>query len=166
MLDAEFNARLGDFGLARTVQQEGETNHSTQQLGIFLLEVACGRRPGNQNPQSNSKSNIVDWVWELYGKGQILDAVDPRLQQDDLNEEQMECVLKLGLACCHPNPNYRPSMRVALRVLTGETIPPTPPDEKPAFIWPATSASFGDDSDFSLHVHVGQLTPSTDLSGR
>ncbi|KAF8396076.1 hypothetical protein HHK36_017688 [Tetracentron sinense] len=80
MLDSEFNARLGDFGLARIVQQNGKTHHSTNVIagtpgymapeciftgiasvetdvygfGVFILEVSSGRKPGNN-------SNIVDW---------------------------------------------------------------------------------------------------------
>ncbi|CAK9148455.1 unnamed protein product [Ilex paraguariensis] len=158
MLDSEFNARLGDFGLARTIQLGGETHHSTKEIagtpaymapesfhveratvetdvyafGVLLLEVACGRKPGNHR--------IIDWVWELYQMGKIIEAMDSWLN-GDFNEEQAECVLRLGLACCHPNPYQRPSMRTALQVLTGEAAPPPIPSEKPAFTWPAMAPS-------------------------
>ncbi|KAF8396046.1 hypothetical protein HHK36_017658 [Tetracentron sinense] len=181
MLDSEFNARLGDFGLARIVQQNGKTHHSTNVIagtpgymapeciftgiasvetdvygfGVFILEVSSGRKPGNN-------SNIVDWVWELYSRERILDALDPQLN-GDLDKEQKECVFKLGLACCHPNPNARPSMRIALQVLTGETAPPVLPINKPAFMWPPMASQFSDDLELSFGG--GQLSPSTDLSG-
>ncbi|CAK9148452.1 unnamed protein product [Ilex paraguariensis] len=158
MLDSEFNARLGDFGLARTIQLGGETHHSTKEIagtpaymapesfhvgratvetdvyafGVLLLEVACGRKPGNHR--------IIDWVWELYQRAQIIEAMDIRLN-GDFNQEQAEYVLRLGLACCHPNPYQRPSMRTALQVLTGEADPPTIPSQKPAFTWPAMAPS-------------------------
>lgn len=35
-------------------------------------------------------------------------------------EEEMEVVLKLGLACCHPDPLRRPTMREVVAVLIGE----------------------------------------------
>ncbi|XP_058091740.1 probable L-type lectin-domain containing receptor kinase S.5 [Magnolia sinica] len=154
MLDNEYKARLGDFGLARTVQYDGGTHHSTSVIagtpgyiapeyyltgrasaetdvygfGVFAIEVTCGRPPGNDG--------IVDWLWGLYGREKLLDAVDPQMH-GGFEEEQVGHVLTLGLACCHPNPNERPSMRVVLQMLTGEAGPPIPPNEKPAFMWPA-----------------------------
>lgn len=188
MIDDEYNAHLGDFGLARTVQRNGETHHSTNAIagtlgyiapecyltgranvetdvygfGVLALEVACGRRPSHRNSDDNSRSyscsgtgfcccnnnyiysnnSIVDWVWKLYGMNRIVDAADPRLL-GDFNSEQMERVLKLGLACCNPNPHERPSMGVAVQVLTGEVAAPLPPQEKPAFVWPVITTFSG-----------------------
>lgn len=166
MLDSEYNARLGDFGLARTIQHDGKTHHSTNVIagtpgyiapeyfltsrasvetdvygfGVFAMEVACGRTPyNNNNNNDNSSNNMVDWLWRLYGRERILDAADPQLH-GDYDKEQMECVLKLGLACCHPKPNERPSMSVVLQVLTGESPPPVLPTEKPTFMWPVVTA--------------------------
>ncbi|KAL0006907.1 hypothetical protein SO802_008409 [Lithocarpus litseifolius] len=87
MLDSEFNAKLGDFGLARTLQQSENTHHTTKVIagtpgymapetfligratvetdvyafGVLVLEVVSGKKPGNQNEQSdyNNKNNIV-----------------------------------------------------------------------------------------------------------
>uniref|UniRef100_A0A8R7PK58 non-specific serine/threonine protein kinase n=1 Tax=Triticum urartu TaxID=4572 RepID=A0A8R7PK58_TRIUA len=64
MLDTEYNARLGDFGLARVIQHDGVTHHSTQVVagtrgymayesfftyafGVFVMEVVSGRIPSN-----------------------------------------------------------------------------------------------------------------------
>lgn len=179
MVDSDYNARLGDFGLALTVERNGVTHHSTNAIvgtpgyispeyyltgrasaetdvygfGVFVLEVACGRRPGDL-PQGNiikgSTSscsccyicNIVDWVWDLYAMGRLLEAVDCRLH-GEYDLEEMEDVLVLGLACCHPNPHERPPMSVALQVLRGEVAAPVPPLEKPAFVWPVNTTFSG-----------------------
>ncbi|RWR90529.1 Protein kinase domain-containing protein [Cinnamomum micranthum f. kanehirae] len=165
MIDSEYNARLGDFGLARTIQHDGKTHHSTNVIagtpgyiapeyfhtgrasvetdvygfGVFAMEVASGRTPNNNNDNNiNDKYIMVDWLWGLYGRQRILDAVDPQLH-GEYDEDQMERVLKLGLACCHPNPNERPNMRVVLQVLTGESPPPVLPTEKPSFMWPVVT---------------------------
>jgi hypothetical protein len=64
-----------------------------------MLEVACGRRP--IEPQGLPEEVIlVDWVFECWRKGAILDASDPRLEGNYVVEE-MELVLKLGLLCSH-----------------------------------------------------------------
>jgi hypothetical protein len=38
----------------------------------------------------------------------------------------MEMVLKLGLACCHPEPNRRPTMKEVVALLLGEDIAEAP----------------------------------------
>ena len=172
MLDSEFNARLGDFGLARTIQQRGKTHHSTIEVagtpgymapetflisratvetdvysfGVLVLEVLCGRKPGNQIELTDYNNSIVHWLWELHSKGRILDAVDSRLNKE-FDEEGMSCMLVLALACCHPNPHQRPSMKTVLQVLTGEAPPPLVPTERPAFVWPVMPPSFKGDRD-------------------
>uniref|UniRef100_B9HAB5 Protein kinase domain-containing protein n=1 Tax=Populus trichocarpa TaxID=3694 RepID=B9HAB5_POPTR len=159
MLDLDFNAKLGDFGLARTIIHNEQTHHSTKELagtpgymapesiltgrataetdvyafGVLVLEVACGRKPGGQAERDDYICNIVHGLWELYRRGTILEGADPRLNGIFIKEE-MECVLILGLACCHPNPKNRPSMKTVLQVLTGEAPPPEVPAERPAFI--------------------------------
>lgn len=187
MLDSEFNARLGDFGLARTIQENLKTHHSTKEIagtpgymapesflvgratvetdiyafGVLILEVACGRKPANQSEQNSYNNSIVHWLWELRRKGRILDAADSRL--GGVSEKEMECVLILGLACCHPNPHLRPSMKTALQVLSGEADPPVLPPERPSFVWPAIPPSFAE----SDYTHTGsQLDPFSDLTGR
>ncbi|CAJ1967425.1 unnamed protein product [Sphenostylis stenocarpa] len=190
MLDSDYNAKLGDFGLARTIQQRNETHHSTKEIagtpgymapetfltgratvetdvyafGVLVLEVVCGKRPGNVYAQDDYKNSIVYWVWDLYGKGKIVGAVDSRLTKEGIKVEEVECVLVLGLACCHPNPHQRPSMRTVLQVLNGEAPPPEVPKERPAFMWPAMPPSFKEAEDSSLVQ--GTLTPFTEITGR
>lgn len=169
MLDEEFDARLGDFGLARAVERGGGKSHystagvagtrgymapecyftgraapetDVYAFGVFAMEVACGRRPGSyvvveDDGDSSPEAYLVDWVWDLHGRGRILEAADGRLG-GKYDEEQMERVLLLALACCHPNHRKRLSMRLALQVLSGDASPPIPATEKPAFVWPAT----------------------------
>lgn len=168
LLDSDFTAKLGDFGLARTIQKRDETHHSTKEIagtpgymapetfltgratvetdvyafGVVVLEVVCGMRRGNLYAQKDDyKNSIVYWVWELYGQGKLLAAVDNRIRKE-INEEEVEHVLVLGLACCHPNPHHRPSTRTVMQVLSGEAAPPEVPKERPAFVWPAMPPSF------------------------
>ena len=54
----------------------------------------------------------------------------------ELDPAQVERAVRLALACCHPNPRERPSMRTAVQVLIGGAMAPEPPIHKPAFVWP------------------------------
>lgn len=189
MLDSEFNPRLGDFGLARTIIRNGKTHHSTEiagtpgymapesfligkatvetdvyAFGVLILEITCERKPGIQIEENNYSNRIVEWVWLLHKRDSLMDAIDAEANITFDQEQQVECMLKLGLACCHPNPYERPSMRTVLQVLKGEAYPPPIPRERPVFMWPAMPpTSLNEIMDDSLAA--GQLSPITTLTG-
>eukprot|EP00249_Psilotum_nudum_P004539 c18057_g1_i1 orf=585-2702(-) len=149
MLDSSFNARLGDFGLARLTDHNkspdvtltagtmgylapeyihtGKASEKTDvfSFGAVVLEIACGRR-ALEKDLSPSENVMVDWVWELYREGRLLEAADPRLGED-YSKEEMNCLLQVGLLCSHPDPLARPTMLQLLQILKGEAhLPPLP----------------------------------------
>ncbi|CAI0378779.1 unnamed protein product [Linum tenue] len=143
MLDANFNARLGDFGLARLMDHDkspvstltagtmgylapeylhyGKATEKTDvfSYGVVLLEVACGRRPIEREPESQGMVNLVDWVWGLYGEGRVVEAADDRLK-GQFETEEMKKMLMVGLSCANPDGGERPTMRRVLQMLNGE----------------------------------------------
>ncbi|KAB1206914.1 L-type lectin-domain containing receptor kinase IX.1 [Morella rubra] len=147
MLDSSFNAKLGDFGLARLVDHEKlgsqtsalagtmgymaleyvMSSRATKEsdiysFGVVLLEIACGRKP--HEPQAREgEFSIIEWVWELYGTGKLLDAADPKLC-GHFDEQQMERLMVVGLWCVHPDYTLRPSIRKVVRVLDFEASLP------------------------------------------
>ncbi|KAL3010215.1 hypothetical protein AAZX31_07G127800 [Glycine max] len=139
LLDAELNGRLGDFGLSR-LYEHGADPHTTHVVGTlgylapehtrtgkattssdvfafgaFMLEVVCGRRPIEQGRESGSEI-LVDWVYNCWKKGEILEARDPNLGANYRSDE-VELVLKLALLCSHSEPLARPSMRQVVQYL-------------------------------------------------
>ncbi|KAJ4725746.1 putative Kinase [Melia azedarach] len=142
LLDSDLNGKLGDFGLARLydhgsipqttnlvgtvgymapeLMRTGKAGTSTDiyAFGVFMLEVASGRRPIEQQEETET-INLVDWVIDCWKRGVILNATDPRLEGLYV-EEQMEKVLQLGLFCSLPNPAARPSMRQVMQYLDGD----------------------------------------------
>ncbi|XP_055808570.1 L-type lectin-domain containing receptor kinase VIII.1 [Solanum dulcamara] len=148
MLDEGFNARLGDFGLARQVEHDKSpdatvaagtmgylapeyllTGRATEKTDVFsygavVLEVASGRRPIERETTRVEKvrvnSNLVEWVWGLHREGNLLNAADSRLC-GEFDEPEMRRVLMVGLACSHPDPMARPTMRVVVQMLEGES---------------------------------------------
>ncbi|XP_002520512.2 L-type lectin-domain containing receptor kinase SIT2 [Ricinus communis] len=139
LLDANFNARLGDFGLAKfydhgtnpqTTCVVGTVGYLAPELiktgkpttssdvfafGNFMLEIACGRKPFE--PKCLPEETILaDWVLECWKRGDILSSSDPRLEGNYVVQE-MELVLKLGLLCAHSTPAARPDMRQVVNYL-------------------------------------------------
>ncbi|KAL5991796.1 hypothetical protein ACLOJK_012707 [Asimina triloba] len=141
LLDSELNGRLGDFGLARLYDRgsDPQTTHIVGTIGylspefartgkattyadvfsfgVFMLEVACGRKP-IEGEATLEEVMLVDWVLECCKRGDIKLAADPRLE-GEFGREEMELVLKLGLVCAHPCASARPSMRQVVPWLEG-----------------------------------------------
>ncbi|NP_001307224.1 clade VIII lectin receptor kinase precursor [Solanum lycopersicum] len=159
MLDEGFNARLGDFGLARQVEHDKSpdatvaagtmgylapeyllTGRATEKTDVFsygavVLEVATGRRPIERETTKVEKvrvnSNLVEWVWGVHREGNLLNAADSRLC-GEFDEQEMRRVLMIGLACSHPDPTARPTMRSVVQMLEGESDIPIVPRTRPS----------------------------------
>ncbi|XP_010905330.1 L-type lectin-domain containing receptor kinase IX.1 isoform X2 [Elaeis guineensis] len=157
MLDSEFNAKLGDFGLARLVDhgcdspatvlmgtrgymapEYSHTGKASKEsdvysFGMVILEIACGRKPIEER-EEKSEVNLIEWVWELYGKGMCLAAVDERLNLK-FDEQQMQRLMIVGLWCAHPADNLRPSIRQVIHVLNCDAPLPKLPCKMPVPIY-------------------------------
>ncbi|XBH88896.1 hypothetical protein VPH35_080901 [Triticum aestivum] len=107
--------------LAPELMRFGKATEATDvfAFGAFVFEVACGSRPMGLNARGELLV-LVQWVRDMWEgcSGQIIDAVDPRL--DDFMADEAELVLKLGLLCSHPLPAARPGMRLVMRYLNGD----------------------------------------------
>lgn len=137
LLDKDMNARLADFGLAR-VHQHGEMASTTRVIGtagymspevvrtgrastqtdvfsygILVLEVVSGRRPIEEG-----KPSLIDWVWRLTEREELVCALDDRLKgRGGYSKEEVERMLQLGLLCAYPDPRARPTMRQVVNLL-------------------------------------------------
>jgi serine/threonine protein kinase len=96
-------------------------------FGVVLLEIACGRRPVEPDQED---PRLVEWVWDMYGRGAVLEAADERLS-GDMDDGQVEHVMVVGLACAHPDCSLRPSIRMAKSMLQCEAPLPTLPAKMP-----------------------------------
>ncbi|KAI3961295.1 hypothetical protein MKX01_007009 [Papaver californicum] len=154
MLDSNFNAKLGDFGLARLVDHglssqttvlagtlgylapecifTGKSNKESDvySFGIVVLEIACGRKP----VEATRGLSLVEWVWGLYGRGKIVEAADVKLKME-FNELEMEHLMVVGLWCAHPDSKLRPSATQVINVLKFESALPMLPLELPTPVY-------------------------------
>ncbi|KAG0568917.1 hypothetical protein KC19_6G051600 [Ceratodon purpureus] len=191
LLDAELNAYLGDFGLARLVDHKKvgkttmmagtfgylapemlHTGKATKEsdvysFGVLVLEVMCRARPLDMTViELGDDGLLVDKVWRAHEAGSILQVADSRLGISGLLEagsglsgvsgwEGESCmmtqtpgvvmedkkmitnILKLGLLCCNPNAEDRPSTRLVSQLLllqsceSMEMLMPPLPRSKP-----------------------------------
>ncbi|CDY14007.1 BnaC09g38190D [Brassica napus] len=169
MLDSNFNAKLGDFGLARFMDHElgpqttglagtfgymapeyistgrASKESDVYSFGVVTLEIVTGRksvdpRQGRVEPETS----LVERVWDLYGKGEVITVVDEKLRiNDGFDEKQAECLMVVGLWCAHPDRNSRPSIKQAIQVLNLEAPLPRLPIKMPVATYRVSSSSTG-----------------------
>ncbi|KAH7861645.1 hypothetical protein Vadar_028851 [Vaccinium darrowii] len=97
------------------------------------LERGAGPRSGRKSvdpTNGESEIGLVEWVWNLYGRGQILSAVDERVKSDS-DSKEVERLLIVGLWCAYPDHSLRPSMRQAIQVLQFDAEMPHLPVKMP-----------------------------------
>ncbi|XVE95664.1 hypothetical protein REPUB_Repub02eG0118100 [Reevesia pubescens] len=180
MLDDEFNAKLGDFGLAEVYEHSCASREATipagtigylapeyvycgiptvktdvYSFGVVVLEVATGKRPVGEDG-----TILVDWVWDLWVKRKLIEAADSRLS-GRYNTLEMERMLMVGLCCVHPNHEKRPTVKEAARILRGEAAIPLLPSMRPTV---TISSNFIAESEDILNFG-GDNSPSGDDAG-
>ncbi|PSS30040.1 Legume lectin domain protein [Actinidia chinensis var. chinensis] len=180
MLDSSFNVKLGDFGLARLMDHElgpqttglagtlgylapeyvstGKASKESDvfSFGVVVLEIATGRKSVDPT-EGKSHIGLVQWVWELYGGGQLLSAVDERLNVN-YDVKEIECLMIVGLWCAYPDHSLRPSIRQAIQVLHLEAPMPNLPLKMPVPMYhpPSTSVSSSEPTLTNTSMEIGR----------
>ncbi|XP_039000789.1 MDIS1-interacting receptor like kinase 1-like [Hibiscus syriacus] len=144
LLDANLEARIADFGLARMMVRKNETvsmvagsygyiapeygytlkvdeKIDIYSFGVVLLELLTGKRP--LDSEFGESVNIVDWIRRKVGDNKALEeALDRNLGNCKHIQEEMLLVVRIALLCTAKHPKDRPSMRDVITML-GEAKP-------------------------------------------
>lgn len=151
LLDAELQAKVADFGLAK-ITEEGLSHLTTRvagtqgyvapeyalygqlteksdvySFGVVLLELLSGRRALDTTRESAAEYLITDWAWSLVKGGRLLEVIDVTIRNESL-KEIMERYVRVGILCAHLLVVFRPTMSQALRMLEGDEEIPDIPD--------------------------------------
>nr|XP_025611959.1 uncharacterized protein LOC112705341 [Arachis hypogaea] len=149
LLDNEMNAKISDFGLARSFAgNENEastvtivgtygylspeylidgifsTKSDVYSFGVLLLEIVSGKRNrGFSN--KNHRFNLLGHVWTFFMEGNCIEIVDTSIRNAANLSEVMRAI-HVGLLCVQQSPEDRPSMSYVLMMLSSEWILPQP----------------------------------------
>ncbi|WZZ16296.1 hypothetical protein YC2023_109385 [Brassica napus] len=142
LLDADLNAKISDFGLARLHEEEhshistkiagtigymapeyalwGQLSEKADvySFGIVSMEIVSGQSNTKQKGSADHVS-LINWAVKLQQKGDITEIVDPVLQ-GDFNTKEAARMIKVAIVCTNSSPSLRPTMSEVVQMLEGE----------------------------------------------
>ncbi|XP_028123077.1 probable LRR receptor-like serine/threonine-protein kinase At5g63710 isoform X6 [Camellia sinensis] len=145
LLDDDFEAVLGDFGLAKlvdtklthvTTQVRGTMGHIAPEYlstgkssektdvfgyGITLLELVTGQRAIDfSRLEEEEDVLLLDHIKKLLREKRLVDIVDENLK--DYDPKEVETVVHVALLCTQSSPEDRPKMAEVVNMLKGEGL--------------------------------------------
>ncbi|GAB2214101.1 hypothetical protein Droror1_Dr00018437 [Drosera rotundifolia] len=141
LLDADYNAKLSDFGLAKDAPEGDKTHVSTRVMGTYgyaapeyvmtghltsksdvysfgvvLLEMITGRRSMDKN-RPNGEHNLVEWARPyLRERRRFYRLIDPRLESH-FSIKGAQKAAQLAAHCLSRDPKVRPLMSEVVEAL-------------------------------------------------
>ncbi|RID77554.1 hypothetical protein BRARA_A00458 [Brassica rapa] len=146
LLDEDFEAVVGDFGLAKLMDYKdthvttavrgtighiapeylstGKSSEKTDVFGygVMLLELITGQRAFDLARLANDDDvMLLDWVKGLLKEKKLEALVDVDLQGNYIDEE-VEQLIQVALLCTQSSPMERPKMSEVVRMLEGDGL--------------------------------------------
>ncbi|TYH73818.1 hypothetical protein ES332_D05G355100v1 [Gossypium tomentosum] len=146
LLDLKFRAKIADFGLARTFEED-QSHISTAiagtlgymapeylangrltekadiySFGVLLLEIVTGTQ-NNKGQYTDYSYSVVAIAWKHFQLGTMEEIYDPNLMLSDDNrsnksvKNEVSRVVHIGLLCTQESRSLRPSMWKVLEML-------------------------------------------------
>lgn len=187
LLDDNFQPKIADFGLVKLLP--GDQSHVSTKFagtlgytapeyalhgqltekvdiysfGVVILEIISGRR--NSDPKLGpSNQYLLEWVWQLYEDGDLVELMDKSMDPDEYNFEEVKRVIKVALLCIQSMVSLRPTMSEIVILLLTQGEPKLDP-MRPIFLDSANGAR-GETSS-SAYTSTSQATVSiTQFSAR
>ncbi|MBA0620960.1 hypothetical protein Godav_006623, partial [Gossypium davidsonii] len=147
LLDSKLRAKIADFGLARSFQEDqshistaiagtlgymapeylahGQLTEKADvySFGVLLLEIVTGKQNNKSKATEYSDSIVTVQTWRHFQLGTVEEIYDPNLMLHNDNHgsnvrNEIFRVVQIGLLCTQEIPSLRPSMSKVLHLLT------------------------------------------------
>ncbi|XVF61860.1 hypothetical protein PTKIN_Ptkin08bG0168100 [Pterospermum kingtungense] len=98
-------------------------------FGVVLLEIICCRRSVDWS-LTEEEAVLEEWVYQCFEAGELWKLIGDNVEVD---EKQLERMVRVGLWCILYEPTLRPSMKKVLLMLEGTVEIPIPPSPNSFF---------------------------------
>ncbi|PON96254.1 Tyrosine-protein kinase, partial [Trema orientale] len=152
LLDSEMEAKLSEFGLARTIESGGShvstlpadmdgympleyesgllkvtVKGDVYSFGVLMLEVATGKRPDSPVVLGGeSMMSFVEWARFMVAQNREREMLDPNIwfgaSMRGLEETNIKEYFRIATMCVDVIPRKRPAMRDVVESLTKNFI--------------------------------------------
>ncbi|KAF7820038.1 G-type lectin S-receptor-like serine/threonine-protein kinase [Senna tora] len=155
LLDENYIAKVSDFGLAKLINPKDHRHRTLTSVrgtrgylapewlanlpitsksdvysyGMVLLEIVSGRRNFDVLDDRNRKK-FSNWAYEEFEKGNIRGIIDKRLNDQEIDMEQVKRAIQVSFWCIQEQPSQRPTMGKVVQMLEGITEMEKPPAPK------------------------------------
>ncbi|KAI7748180.1 hypothetical protein M8C21_010539 [Ambrosia artemisiifolia] len=147
LMDDFWTAKISDFGMAKLLMPDQSKTFTDARgtrgylapewqknipisvkvdifsYGIVLLEIICCRRNLEVHVSNTEEIVLSNWVYKCFERGQL----DLLVGHEEVENETLERLVKVGLWCIQDEPALRPSMKCVVLMLEGITNIATPP---------------------------------------
>ncbi|KAL2901776.1 Cysteine-rich receptor-like protein kinase 10 [Bienertia sinuspersici] len=165
LLDADMNAKVADFGMARICALD-ETHIDTSRVvgtfgymspeyllhgqfsiksdvysfGALVLEIISGQKVIGFMYQSEGGENLLLYAWKCWCEEKTSELIDPTLKDSCSTNEVMKCI-NLGLMCVQEDVTKRPTMETIVHMLNYNDFDSKAPSmlQPPAYLYSSGS---------------------------
>ncbi|KAK9070407.1 hypothetical protein SSX86_010809 [Deinandra increscens subsp. villosa] len=158
LLDLRFRAKIADFGLARSFQDDkshistaiagtlgymapeylahGQLTEKADvySFGVLVLEVVTGIE-NNKSKTTEYTDSLVAIAWNHFQQNKVEEIFDPNLMMHlyPNNSYKKEAIkaIQVGLLCTQEDPSLRPPMSTVLKMLAKDNEPLPAPSNPP-----------------------------------
>lgn len=150
LIDEHGKAKISDFGLAKLIKQDQTKTFTgirgtrgyvapewhrklpvsvkadVYSFGVVVLEIICCRRSVNWG-LVEEEAVLEEWVYRCFESGEVRKLLVGDEDIEEVEEKQLERMVRVGLWCILDEPALRPSMKKVLLMLEGTVEIPIPP---------------------------------------